>query len=122
MKRPDQGLREAQPSRVDLRSPCEACPVRPLSICSALTIEELSHLERSVTKITVNSGAPIFDESLTVSVVLNPSRIRETTIDGLKVREAAQVVFDRERAATVTALDAFLAQPPASAEIQLERN
>ena len=62
MKRPDQGLREAQPSRVDLGSPCEACPVRPLSICSDLTIEELADLERIATKITVNAGAPIFDE------------------------------------------------------------
>jgi CRP/FNR family transcriptional regulator len=62
MNCPHQGLRDAQPSRVVLGSPCGACAVRPLSFCSDLTIEELADLERIATKITVNAGAPIFDE------------------------------------------------------------
>ena len=43
-------------------SPCAACPVRPLSICSGLSIDELSDLEKIVTNIVVKAGAPIFDE------------------------------------------------------------
>ena len=43
-------------------SPCAACPVRPLSICSGLSIGELSDLEKIVTNIVVKAGASIFDE------------------------------------------------------------
>ena len=43
-------------------SPCAACPVRPLSICSGLSIDELSDLEKIVTSVVVKAGAPIFDE------------------------------------------------------------
>ena len=43
-------------------SRCTACPVRPISICSGLSINELSDLEKIVTDIVVKAGAPIFDE------------------------------------------------------------
>ncbi len=43
-------------------SPCAACPVRPLSICAGLSIDELSDLEKIITNIVVKAGAPIFDE------------------------------------------------------------
>ena len=58
----DQTLQPAQSRDKLVRSPCAACPVRPLSICSGLSIDELSDLEKIVTNIVVKAGAPIFDE------------------------------------------------------------
>jgi CRP/FNR family transcriptional regulator len=59
----DEVLQPAKPQHDLAASPCAACPVRPLSICSGLSIDELSDLERIVTSVVVKAGAPIFDES-----------------------------------------------------------
>lgn len=55
-------LNDAVPRDGAVESPCAACPVRPLSICAGLSLEELSDLERIVTRATLKAGAPIFDE------------------------------------------------------------
>ena len=56
---------EARPAEARLGafcSPCAACPVRPLSICGALSLNELSHLERIVSEISLGSGQILFQE------------------------------------------------------------
>ena len=58
----DEILQAAKAQDNRAASPCTACPVRPLSICSGLSIDELSDLKKIVTNIVVNAGAPIFDE------------------------------------------------------------
>ena len=58
----DEMLQAARPQHDLAASPCAACPVRPLSICSGLSIDELSDLEKIVTSVVVKAGAPIFDE------------------------------------------------------------
>jgi CRP/FNR family transcriptional regulator len=58
----DEDLQPAQSRDNLVGSPCAACPVRPLSICSGLSIDELSDLEKIVANIVVKAGAPIFDE------------------------------------------------------------
>jgi CRP/FNR family transcriptional regulator len=55
-------LGDARPRRIQPDSPCAACPVRPLSICSGLTFDELGELERIVARMALKAGAPIFDE------------------------------------------------------------
>ena len=54
--------RRNRPAGCGLCSPCEACRVRPLTICSGLSVEDVDQLERIVTRITVKGGEPIFDE------------------------------------------------------------
>jgi CRP/FNR family transcriptional regulator len=61
-KSSDEILQPAKSRDKPVGSPCAACPVRPLSICSDLSIDELSDLEKIVTNIVVKAGAPIFDE------------------------------------------------------------
>jgi CRP-like cAMP-binding protein len=58
----DENSQAARPQHDLAASPCAACPVRPLSICSGLSIDELSDLEKIVTSVVVKAGAPIFDE------------------------------------------------------------
>lgn len=58
----DDVLQQAKSRDNLVGSPCAACPVRPLSICSGLSIDELSDLEKIVTNIVVRAGASIFDE------------------------------------------------------------
>lgn len=43
-------------------SPCAACPVRPLAICSDLAADQLSDLEKIVRHITIDAGGIIFDQ------------------------------------------------------------
>lgn len=63
---PSECLPEAQPRPFSpcspSCSPCEACAVRGLSICSGLEIEDLFHLDRIVSKVSARAGGAIFDE------------------------------------------------------------
>lgn len=43
-------------------SPCSACPVRPLAVCTAMPYEDLKHLAAVVTTIRIGAGQPLFDE------------------------------------------------------------
>lgn len=54
--------RPAQPRPGVIGAPCAACPVRPLSICGALSLDELAHLERIVSQTSLGSGQILFQE------------------------------------------------------------
>jgi CRP/FNR family transcriptional regulator len=43
-------------------SPCHACPIRPLSICNALSSDEISEIEDIMTTVNLTHGQPLFDE------------------------------------------------------------
>ena len=55
-------LPQPKPRENYVKSPCAACAIRPLAICSGLSMDELCDLEAIVTSIQVNSGDPVFDE------------------------------------------------------------
>lgn len=55
-------LAQVEPGPVELRSPCAACPVRPLSICKDLSADELTQMESIMRRASFTPGAPIFDE------------------------------------------------------------
>ena len=73
----DEMLQAARPQHDLAASPCAACPVRPLSICSGLSIDELTDLEKIVTSVVVKTGAPIFDDPaiFTKATAKNPDQI-----------------------------------------------
>jgi len=54
-----------------MASPCAACPVRELSICSALAPEELNSLTAILTNVELAPGDPLIDEGEPADNVFN---------------------------------------------------
>lgn len=65
-------LRDAIPRpQAGGNSPCAACPVRDLSFCNALSDEELDHLNRVSSDVSLASGQSLFDEGAPADHVFN---------------------------------------------------
>ncbi len=52
-------------------SPCAACPVRHISVCSALSDQELERLEAVKTHVTLDPGDRLFDEGEEATHIFN---------------------------------------------------
>lgn len=52
-------------------SPCAACSIRHLTVCSALEAEELQQMANIVSNVEIDANQPIFDEGETANSVYN---------------------------------------------------
>ena len=66
-------VRLPEPTRRDgaAQSPCAACPIRDLAVCSALDDDELERLNAIRLPVQLPHGAAAFDEGITADYVYN---------------------------------------------------
>jgi CRP/FNR family transcriptional regulator len=68
------GLQAPKEAAEPAVSPCTACPVRPLAICSGLSPGQLPELEKIVTHLVVKAGQTIFLEGEAANYRYNLTR------------------------------------------------
>lgn len=64
-------LAEARPRSYSDQSPCAACTVRSLTLCSVLEDDELSHLTAIVTSVELAPGDPLFGDTDDATHIFN---------------------------------------------------
>lgn len=64
-------LAEARPRSYSDQSPCAACTVRSLTLCSALERDELSHLTAIVTSVELAAGDGLFEDTDDATHIFN---------------------------------------------------